>query len=223
MATHDQQHTLEGTDHDVTNLTNDELLEVRAGALQSSGKKVEDLVTKVTAPRSVGAFLTQDAQGDAVEADVSFLTGDGIINKAPIPAPISLNSNDLGLELRTTGAIHLVFNDAGTFKRVNIGNPTVRIEAGAGPFTLDAIDDDTLVITAATGPVVVNLPAASAALIGKSYDVKRYTPNPGAANSTDITPAGADEIDGVNAAVSLNSQYVSRTIQCISATEWAVI
>ena len=102
--------------------------------------------------------------------------------------------------------------------------PNIRTETGTGPFTLDAIDDQTLIIDpTVTAIVVVNLPAASAALVGKVYNVKRFTPNPGAANSTDITPAGADTIDEVNAAVSANSQYVNLTVQCISATGWILL
>ena len=88
---------------------------------------------------------------------------------------------------------------------------------GAYPYTIVAAD--TLILASASGGgVVVNLPSA-AAFPGRILDVLK-TDNTN--NNVSVTPNGTDTIQGVNAALQLNTPQQSVTFQSIS-TGWVII
>jgi hypothetical protein len=71
---------------------------------------------------------------------------------------------------------------------------------------------DTVTIAA---PSVVNLPAAAAAIVGKKIPVVDASGGAAPGTAISVTPAGADTIDGIAAAVLIDGPFESYTFECV--------
>ena len=81
----------------------------------------------------------------------------------------------------------------------------------ASPATISAAVDHTVTFDATAAPIVANLPALTAALVGTQYTFKKVDTS---AHAVTITPAGADTLDGA-ATLVLGAQYSTLGIEAM--------
>lgn len=127
------------------------------------------------------------------------------------------------------GSIFPEFVQAGSFTAVDdvfVGRSLATnglqfsVQVGAGPSTQTLPATGVVFLRCDTTPglMTINLPPAT--FSGVTFIFKRIS---GGGNNADITPDGADTIDGVAAAYSLVAQYDSVTLVDTNIGEWSII
>ncbi len=181
-----------------------------------------------------------------VTGDVQVLNFKGIsegtnIDLAPSGDTIQISaSNPVFAETSTGGGTSLfdtgtIDQDAPTFRRVLAGDNIALSVAGADNpiviaenFNYLSSADATITLTTErlvnvlpAGATTVNLPAGSTVTAGDKITIKDAN-GTAATNNIAVTPNGTDDIDGVNAAVTLNTNRAYITLYC-DGTDWHII
>lgn len=106
---------------------------------------------------------------------------------------------------------------------ITLGNKVNIQVTAVTPVVLAANDSVNIVDTATLGaPSAVALPAATAGIAGRRVTVADGSGDCVAHNIV-ITPDTTDTINGVNAAITLDSNYEFVTLQCIAAGDWIIV
>lgn len=106
---------------------------------------------------------------------------------------------------------------------ITLGNKVNIQVTAVTPVVLAANDSVNIVDTATLGaPSAVALPAATAGIAGRRVTVADGSGDCAAHNIV-ITPDTTDTINGVNAPITLDSNYEFVTLQCIAAGDWIIV
>lgn len=104
-----------------------------------------------------------------------------------------------------------------------LGNKTTFQVTAVTPVVLPAGDSVNYVDTATLGsPSAVALPLVTAAMVGRTITIADGSGDCAAHNIV-VTPNTTDRIDGVNAAITLNKNWLSWTIQAVAPGYWETV
>ena len=97
-----------------------------------------------------------------------------------------------------------------------LGTEAVATFVTTTPITLaegdGLVEVDTVTLAGAS---IINLPAAAAGRVGKTYEIVDVNGAAAAGAEIAVTPDGTDTIDGINAAVDINEAYGGYTFTCV--------
>ena len=202
-------------------LATDEALDVTSGAVSDD----VDLPTAVGCAGRTISVKKVDAGAGVIAVDpagVEHIEGLGAGN------PYNLTAQYQGVTLRSDGAKWNVVTSTTTTAahaalHLNAGADPVRLTVrtpAAGACAILTTDHYVRAASLGAGAVAATLYAADAAAVGRVVTVVKVDV---AADDVNVTPAGAETINGVNALYALAAQWNSVTLLCVAVGAWEII
>lgn len=175
---------------------------------------------------AVDAALTG---GNGIDVTSGTITAEGVAGQITVSGSgIGIDATYVGqssittLGAITTGswagtAIPLLYGGTGAASAIQASINLRSLEAINTTTVLSSTISEVITVDSTSGNVTLSLPAASSSNNLK-FTVKRID---NSVNTIEISPNGADEIDGSNSNLGLTNQFASVTIQC-DGTDWWV-
>lgn len=127
------------------------------------------------------------------------------------------NNSARGITIKNTTGFFGVNNTAPTSQLHVTGSVQYSVAALTTATTLGSTNYF-VTADATSAAFAITLPAASASIVGRVYEIKKIDSS---ANAVTITAAGANTIDGL-ATIPITTQYRAFKLVCISSTAWGI-